>query len=151
MMWAQSCCAFAPPSVHSVTVLGACLDQIKVCIIGGIIHEVILICAELDGKPGACLAQVRVQDQSYICTALPVPPRPRLQDNLRREQRATMDINCCTITRILNPVQAAVYMVEVREGRSVGGGGHGAPRGAHALAAGFPRRARTWRAGAPLL
>ena len=34
-----------------------------------------------------------------------------LQDNLRREQRAVMDINCITISKILTPLQAAHYMV----------------------------------------
>jgi hypothetical protein len=33
------------------------------------------------------------------------------QDNLRREQRAVMDINCITISKILTPLQAAHYMV----------------------------------------
>jgi hypothetical protein len=31
----------------------------------------------------------------------------------RREQRAVMDINCVTISKILSPIQAALYMIEV--------------------------------------
>ena len=34
-----------------------------------------------------------------------------VKDNLRREQRAVMDLNCITISRILSPVQAARYMM----------------------------------------
>jgi hypothetical protein len=33
-----------------------------------------------------------------------------VKENLRREQRAVMDLNCLTISRILSPVQAARYM-----------------------------------------
>lgn len=36
-----------------------------------------------------------------------------IRANLRREQRAVMDLNCCLISRILSPVQGALYMVEV--------------------------------------
>lgn len=39
--------------------------------------------------------------------------RCAVQDNLRREQRASMDINCVTVSKILSPVQAALYMIEV--------------------------------------
>ncbi|PRW58753.1 hypothetical protein C2E21_2067 [Chlorella sorokiniana] len=35
----------------------------------------------------------------------------RIKDNLRREQRAVMDLNCQTVTRILTPLQAAFYML----------------------------------------
>jgi hypothetical protein len=37
---------------------------------------------------------------------------PSLQDNLRREQRVVLDLNCTTIARVLTPLQAALYMVE---------------------------------------
>lgn len=37
----------------------------------------------------------------------------KIKDNLRREQRSVMDLNCCTISRILTPLQAARYMVTV--------------------------------------
>ena len=37
----------------------------------------------------------------------------RIKDNLRREQRSVMDLNCCTISKILTPLQAAKYMVTV--------------------------------------
>lgn len=36
-----------------------------------------------------------------------------IKDNLRREQRSAMDINCATVSRVLNPLQAAHYMVSV--------------------------------------
>ncbi|KAL4421497.1 hypothetical protein ABPG75_010788 [Micractinium tetrahymenae] len=35
-----------------------------------------------------------------------------VKENLRREQRASMEINACTLSRILTPVQAALYMCE---------------------------------------
>lgn len=37
----------------------------------------------------------------------------KIKNNLRREQRSVMDLNCCTISRIMNPVQAARYMITV--------------------------------------
>lgn len=37
----------------------------------------------------------------------------KIKDNLKKEKRAVMDLNCCTISRILNPVQGAMYMVTV--------------------------------------
>jgi hypothetical protein len=36
-----------------------------------------------------------------------------IKDNLRREQRSAMDINCATVSRVLTPLQAAHYMVVV--------------------------------------
>ena len=36
-----------------------------------------------------------------------------IKDNLRREQRSAMDINCATVSKVLNPLQAAHYMVAV--------------------------------------
>lgn len=41
------------------------------------------------------------------------PLRRRAQDNLRREQRAVMDLNCTTTSKILFPIQSALYMLEV--------------------------------------
>lgn len=35
-----------------------------------------------------------------------------VKENLRREQRASMEINACTLSRILTPVQAALYVCE---------------------------------------
>lgn len=35
-----------------------------------------------------------------------------IKDNLRREQRAAMEINACTLCRILMPVQAGIYIAE---------------------------------------
>ena len=37
----------------------------------------------------------------------------KIKHNLRREQRATMDLNCCTISKIMTPLQSARYMVNV--------------------------------------
>ncbi|GAB4823937.1 hypothetical protein N2152v2_010983 [Parachlorella kessleri] len=37
----------------------------------------------------------------------------KVKDNLRREQRAVMDINCVTTSKILSPVQSALYILEV--------------------------------------
>lgn len=37
----------------------------------------------------------------------------KIKDNLRREQRSIMDLNCCTVQQILTPLQAAKYMVAV--------------------------------------
>jgi hypothetical protein len=36
-----------------------------------------------------------------------------IKDNLRREQRSAMDINCATISKVLTPLQGAQYMVVV--------------------------------------
>ena len=36
-----------------------------------------------------------------------------IKDNLRREQRSAMDINCATISKVLTPLQGAHYMVAV--------------------------------------
>lgn len=36
-----------------------------------------------------------------------------IKDNLRREQRAVMELNCATIARVLNPLQAAKYMIHL--------------------------------------
>jgi hypothetical protein len=35
-----------------------------------------------------------------------------IKENLRREQRAAMEINSCTLCRLLAPVQAALYVCE---------------------------------------
>ncbi|KAL4859779.1 hypothetical protein ACK3TF_000063 [Chlorella vulgaris] len=35
----------------------------------------------------------------------------RIKDNLRREQRAVMELNCLLIAKLLNPLQAAHYML----------------------------------------
>ena len=37
----------------------------------------------------------------------------KIKQNLRREQRAMMELNCCTISQILTPLQAARYMTTV--------------------------------------
>jgi hypothetical protein len=37
----------------------------------------------------------------------------QIKDNLRREQRSAMDINCATISKVLTPLQGAHYMVAV--------------------------------------
>eukprot|EP00887_Chlorella_sp_A99_P007571 scaffold28.g7571.t1 len=37
----------------------------------------------------------------------------RIKDNLRREQRAVLELNCCVVSRILKPLQAAHYMLGV--------------------------------------
>ena len=36
-----------------------------------------------------------------------------IKDNLRREQRSSMDLNCATVSRVLTPLQAAHYMLKV--------------------------------------
>jgi hypothetical protein len=36
-----------------------------------------------------------------------------IKDNLRREQRSAMDINCATISKVLTPLQGAHYMCQV--------------------------------------
>jgi len=54
-----------------------------------------------------------------------------IKDNLRREQRAVMEFNCATTARILNPLQAALYMI------------HAYPRHCDALALGNVLSKRT--------
>ena len=59
----------------------------------------------------ACLLGATRRPDAHLPT-LSHTSRSPAQENLRREQRAAMEINSCTLCRILAPVQAALYVVE---------------------------------------
>ena len=80
---------------------------------------------------GQYVSGASLGDAGRRCRAPPfsadfLPPLPArngdgLQDNLRREQRAVMDLNCVTISKILTPLQVGPEWGGARQGARRGG------------------------------